>query len=178
MSYGDDDAERAAIHEAVAVADVTPRGKVDVRGDVGPAIASAGDELVARISPDWALVLTAPGGEEIVRPKLESSAGPQAMVTDATHLFAGYALCGPLLPQLLARTTGWDPATLGPGAATGAPIVDVRSVIVRRDLEVPVLEVYVATELARYVWESLHEVAASIGGRAAGWRALRAEGWS
>ena len=178
VSYGDDEAERAAIRVAVAVADVTPRGKIDVRGDIGAALGSAGGELTARIAPEWALVLTAPGGEDIVRPKLESSAGPHAMVTDATHLFAGYALCGPLLPDLLARTSGWNPATLEPGEATGAPIAGVRSIMVRRDLEVPVLEVYVATELARYVWETLHDVATSLGGRAAGWRALRAEGWS
>ena len=178
ISYGDDDAERAAIRDAIAVVDVTPRGKIDVHGDVGAALASAGSELTARIAPEWALVLTAPGGEDIVRPKLESSSGPRAMVTDATHLFAGYAVCGPLLPDLIARASGWDPATLETGAATGAPIAGVRSIMVRRDLEVPVLEVYVATELARYVWETLHEIAASLGGRAAGWRALRAEGWS
>ena len=178
MSYGDDDAERAAIRDGIAVADVTARGKVDVRGDIDAALGSAGGEFTARIAPEWALVLTAPGGEDIVRPKLESSSGPHAMVTDATHLFAGYALCGPLLPDLLARTSGWNPATVEPGAAAGAPIAGVRSITVRRDLEVPVLEVYVATELARYVWETLHEVAVSLGGRAAGWRALRAEGWS
>lgn len=177
-SYGDDEAERAAIRDVVAVADVTPRGKIDVRGDVGAALGSAGGELTARIAPEWALVLTAPGAEDIVRPKLESSAGPHAMVTDATHLFAGYALCGPLLPDLVARTSSWNPATLSPGAGTGAPIAGVRSIMFRRDLEVAVLEVYVATELARYVWETLHDVAASLGGRAAGWRALRAEGWS
>lgn len=177
-SYGDDEAERAAIRDVVAVADVTPRGKIDVRGDVGAALGSAGGELTARIAPEWALVLTAPGAEDIVRPKLESSAGPHAMVTDATHLFAGYALCGPLLPDLVARTSSWNPATLSPGAGTGAPIAGVRSIMFRRDLEVTVLEVYVATELARYVWETLHDVAASLGGRAAGWRALRAEGWS
>ena len=178
MSYGDDDAERAAIRNAIVVTDVTPRGKIDVRGDVGPALASAGSEVTARIAPEWAMVLTAPGGEDIVQPKLEASSGQRAMVTDATHLFAGYAVSGPLLPELLARTSGWNPATLEPGAATGAPIAGVRSIMVRRDLEVPVLEVYVATELARYVWETLHDVAASLGGRAAGWRALRAEGWS
>ena len=123
-------------------------------------------------------MLTSPGSEDVVRPKLESSAGPSAMVTDATHLFAGYALCGPLLPDLLARTSGWNPDTLAPGDATGAPIADVRAIVVRRPLEAGMIEVYVATELARYVWESLHEVAASLGGRAVGWSALRAEGWS
>lgn len=178
VSYGDDEAERAAIRDVVAVVDVTPRGKIDLRGDIDSTLAQVGDELTARIAPGWALILTPPGAEDIVRPKLESSAGPSAMVTDATHLFAGYALCGPLLPELLARASGWNPATLAPGAATGAPIADVRGVVVRRDLEVPVLEVYVATELARYVWETLHDVATSLGGCAAGWRALREEGWS
>lgn len=178
FSYGDDEAERAAIRDVVAVVDVSPRGKIDLRGDIDSTLAQVGDELTARIAPGWALILTPPGAEDIVRPKLESSAGTGAMVTDATHLFAGYALCGPMLPDLLARASGWDPATLAPGSATGAPIAAVRAVVVRRDLEVPVLEVYVATELARYVWETLHEVATSLGGRAAGWRALRAEGWS
>jgi len=178
MSYGDDGAEGAAIRDGVGLADVTPRGKVDVRGDVDGALASAGDELTARIAPEWALVLTAPAGERAVRPKLEDAAGSTAMVTDATHLFAGYAVCGPLLPDLLARTSAWNPATLEAGAATGAPIADVRAILVKRDLGAPVLEIYVATELARYVWETLHGVAVSLGGRAVGWGALRAQGWS
>ena len=50
--------------------------------------------------------------------------------------------------------------------------------MVRRDLSVPVLEVYVATEYARYVSESLSGVVAGLGGAPVGWQALRAEGWS
>ena len=111
-------------------------------------------------------------------PDLEAAAGARTMVTDVTHLFAGYALCGPRLPELLARTSGWDPASLEPGDATGAPIADVRSIMVRRDLPVAVLEVYVATELARYVCETLAGVVSGLGGRPVGWQALRAEGWS
>jgi glycine cleavage system aminomethyltransferase T len=177
-SYGDEAAERAAIREGAAIADVTPRGKLDVRGDVEGPLAAAGGELIARISPEWALVLTPPGGDDALRPVLEAAAGPRAMVTDATHLFAGYALCGPAVPGVLARTSSWDPSSLQPGGACGAPLADVRAVIVRRDLEVPVLEVYVATEFARFVWEVLHGATVSLGGRAAGWRALREEGWS
>jgi glycine cleavage system aminomethyltransferase T len=178
MTYGDDGAERSAVRTSVAIADITARGKVDVRGEIDPALAAAGGEVIGRIAPHWAMAFTPPGGEEILLPKLEAAAGPRSMVTDATHLFAGYALCGPMLPDLLARTSGWNPATLRPGGATGAPIADVRSVMVRRDLEVPVLEVYVATELARYVWDTLAEVVSSLDGRTVGWRALRAEGWS
>lgn len=177
-SYGDEDAESASLRSSVAICDVTARGKIDLRGDIGSALDAAGTELVARIAPQWAMVLTQPGGEDVVVPKLEASAGPRAMVTDATHLFAGYALCGPQLPDLIARTSAWNPATLEPGTATGASIADVRAAIVRRDLEMPVLEVFVATELARYVWETLAGVVSRLDGRPVGWRALRREGWS
>ena len=37
------------------------------------------------------------------------------MVTDVTHLFAGFALAGPRLPDVLARPTSWDPASLARG---------------------------------------------------------------
>ena len=164
--------------EKVSIVDVTPRAKVDVRGATAPALGAAGDALVAEISDTWALVLGEPGAEEILLPKLEQAAGPGSMVTDATHLHAGFALAGPRLAELLARATGWDPATLVRGAATGAPIVDVPAVVVRRDLGVPVLEVYVATELARYAWGELLATARSLGGGPAGWDALRAQGWS
>ena len=177
-SYGDEDAERSAIRDGLAIADITPRGKIDVRGKVDGALATVPDDTVARLAPGWAMVLTPPGGETAAFGALEAAAGAGTMVTDATHLFAGYALCGPRLPELLARTSGWDPATLEPGAATGAPIAEVRSIMVRRDLSVDVLEVYVATELARYVWETLAGVVSSLDGRPVGWQALRAEGWS
>jgi glycine cleavage system aminomethyltransferase T len=49
--------------------------------------------------------------------------------------------------------------------------------MVRRDLSVPVLEVYVATELGRYVWGALSTMVAELGGAPVGWQALRAEGW-
>ncbi len=175
--YGQEAAERSLLTDVVAIADVTPRGKIDARGDVEGAIGAAGDAIVARITEDWAIVLTEPGGEEVLLPKLESAAGVGAMVTDATHLFAGFALGGPKLPDVLARSTGWDPATLAPGRATGAPIVDVRAVMLRLDLRLPVIEVYVGSELARYAWRTLLEVVRSLGGGPAGWSALRAEGW-
>jgi glycine cleavage system aminomethyltransferase T len=176
--FGDEAAERKLVREAVAVVDVTPRGKVDVRGALAGALSVVGDALTARVWDEWALVLTEPGGEEVLLPKMESAAGPSAMVTDATHLLAGLALAGPALPEILSLLTSWDPASLLPGASTGAPIGDVRAVVVRRDLELPVLEVYVATEFARYLGETVLDAASRVGGAPAGWRALRAEGWS
>jgi glycine cleavage system aminomethyltransferase T len=176
-SYGDEGAERSSIRDGLAIADLTPRGKIDLRGDVDAALGTSTDQgTVARISPTWAMVFTAPGGEATLLPDLEAAAGAKTMVTDATHLFAGYALCGSRLPDLLARTSGWDPSSLEPGHATGASIADVRAIVVRRDLPIEVLEVYVAAELARYVWETLAGVVSRLDGRPAGWQALRAEG--
>jgi glycine cleavage system aminomethyltransferase T len=176
--YGDEAAEATIVAEAVGLADVTARGKIDVRGAIDGALSSAGDALAARISDEWALVLTEPGGEEVLVPKMDSAAGSGAMVTDATHLFAGFAVAGPALPEALARLTSWDAAALKPGSATGAPIADVRAVLVRRDLDVPVLEAYMATEFARYAWEAVLDAVRRSGGGPVGWNALRARGWS
>jgi glycine cleavage system aminomethyltransferase T len=176
-SYGDDEAERAAIRDRVAIADVTARAKVDVRGRIPDALPSPADTVLARISARWALMLGAPDAEGRLLRAIEPLAGSGAMVTDVTHLFAGFALAGPALDAVLERTTSWDPSTLAPGEATGAPIVEVRALMVRRDLPLPVLEVYVATEYARYAWEALASVVAGVGGAPVGWQALRAEGW-
>jgi glycine cleavage system aminomethyltransferase T len=176
--YGDEAAERATLRERIAVADVTARGKIDVRGSLEGALSGAGDVLAARIADDWALLLSEPGGEEVLVPKLGPAAGYGAMVTDATHLFVGFALAGPDVPEALARLTSWDPASLAEGEATGAPLGDVRAVVVRRDLPLSVLEAYVATEFARFAWETVLDAVRRAGGSPVGWRALRAEGWS
>lgn len=176
--FGEVEAEVERLRESVALVDVTPRGKVDVRGELDEVLASAGDAISARVGRACALVLAQPGEEEILLPKLVAAAGPTTMVTDATHLFAGMAFAGPALEEALALLTSWDPATLEPGAATGAPIAEVWAVLVRRDLELPILEAYVATEFARYAWEVAVNAVRRVGGGSAGWAALRGEGWS
>jgi glycine cleavage system aminomethyltransferase T len=177
-TYGDDTAERALIRDRVAIADVTARAKVDLRGHLPESLPLPAATFVARVSPGWALVLGGPDAETRLVRALEPAAGPGVMVTDVTHLFAGFALVGPDLPGVLERTTSWDPTTLAPGEAAGAPIVEVRAVLARREFSVPMLEVFVATELARYAWEELSGVVAELGGAPVGWRALRAEGWT
>jgi glycine cleavage system aminomethyltransferase T len=176
-SYGDDEAERAAIRDRVAIADISARAKVDVRGRIPDPLPSPADTVLARISADWAVMLGAPDAEGRLVRAIEPLAGSDAMVTDVTHLFAGFALAGPDLAAALERITSWDPATLAPGEAAAAPIVEVRALMVRRDFSVPLLEVYVATEFARYAWDALSGVVAGLGGGPVGWQALRAEGW-
>lgn len=176
-SYGDDVAERETIRGSVAIADVTARAKVDVRGEIARAVPAAGDALVAEIADDWAIVLGRPGEESRLLTVLERAAGTAAMVTDVTHLFVGLALAGPKVSDVFARTTSWDLSTLRPGEATGAPVAEISTVVVRRDLPSAVVELYVASELGRYAWETLAGVVGGLGGGPVGWQALRALGW-
>jgi heterotetrameric sarcosine oxidase gamma subunit len=174
-TYGNDAGERAAIRERLAIADITARAQVDIRGRIPETLSSPADTVLARVSAEWIVMLGAPDAEERLIRAIEPVAG--ATVTDVTHLFAGVALAGPALPELVERATSWDLSTLAPGAATGAPIAEVRALLVRRDLSFPVLEVFVATEFGRYVWETLSGIVGSLGGAPVGWQALRAEGW-
>jgi glycine cleavage system aminomethyltransferase T len=176
-SYGDIDRERAAVAGSIGVADITVRAKMDIRGDVDRALSPMPADVVARIAPDWSVVFgpPAPVAERVA--SMQAAAGTSAMVTDVTHLYAGFALAGPALPDALARLTAWDPSTLEPGAATGAPVADVRAIVVRRDASVPLLEVWVAMEFARYAWRTILDVVERLGGGPVGWDALREQGW-
>ncbi len=180
-SYGDTDAERTIITGAVGVSDVTVRGKIDLRGRIDGRIdelvESRPDDVVARIAEDWTLLFTPPGPVTERVTSMASRAGHDAMVTDVTHLYAGFALAGPALSDVLARLTSWDPATLEPGDATGAPIADIRAIVVRRPTSLQLIEIFVAMEFARYAWRSICDVVERLGGGPVGWDALHEQGW-
>lgn len=165
--------------QTVAICDITAHGKIDIRGSVDPVLGGGvSGGVTARISDSWALVLTSPENTTALLAELESRAGAAAMVTDATHLYAGFALAGPAVPDLFAQVTGFDTATVGKGSCVGAPVAQVRSVLIRPDLEGDLVEVYVGSESGRFVWETLLDVARSLGGGPVGWEALRGWGWS
>jgi len=177
-SFGDDAAERSAIRDRVAIADVTARAKVDVRGAVPLALPVPADATLARISAAWSIVLAPPNEEESVLGALAPvAAAHDVMITDVTHLHAGFALLGPDVGRVLERVTSWDHAALGPGEAQAAPIVEIPAVVVRAVAGPSVVEVYVPMEFGRYAWQQLVETIASLGGAPVGWQALRAEGW-
>jgi heterotetrameric sarcosine oxidase gamma subunit len=177
VSYGNDATERAAIRDRVAIVDITARAKVDIRGRIPETLTSPADTVLARISAEWVVLLGAPDAEGRLIRAIEPGAAAGAMVTDVTHLFAGVALAGPALPELIERATSWDLSTLPAGAATGAPIAEIRALLVRRDLPFPALEVFVAMEFGRYLWETLSGIVSGLGGAPVGWETLRAEGW-
>jgi glycine cleavage system aminomethyltransferase T len=176
-SFADPDGEHEAIASTLGLADVTVRAKIDLRGRVDDAYIGLESDVWARMAADWAVVFAPPGPVDERVASMAERSGPSTMVTDATHLLAGLALAGPLVPEAVGRLSSWDPASLAAGSATGAPIADVRAIVVRRDTDAPLLEVYVAMESARYAWRSVLDVVTEIGGRAVGWDALRSHGW-
>ena len=184
-SYGDTDAERVILTGAVGVADITVRAKIDLRGRIDgqidglidASVKPRADDVVARIAEDWTLVFAPPGPVTERVASMASRAGHDAMVTDVTHLYAGFAIGGPALAEVVARLTSWDPATLEPGDATGAPIADIRAIVVRRQTSLPILEIFVAMEFARYAWRSISDVVERLGGGPVGWDALHEQGW-
>ena len=159
----------------VCVAEITPRAKVDVRGSTG-ALGVEG-AFAAAIASDWTLVLGPPGAEERLLPALAST-GSGALPTDATHLYVGFALVGPACDDALDRLSAFDTASLLRGGATGAALLDVPAVLVRRDLGLPVIEAYVGSEFASFAWLEILETVTGLGGGPVGWRTLRNAGWS
>jgi glycine cleavage system aminomethyltransferase T len=177
-SYGDTERERRAVLEGIGVADITVRAKIDVRGDVDRALSPAPGDVVAKMATDWSVLFGPPGPVKERVASMQAAGGTAAMVTDVTHLYAGFALAGPLLSETLARLTSWDPSTLDVGAGTGAPVADVRAIVLRRQASVPLVEVWVAMEFARYAWRSIVDVVERLGGEPVGWHALLGLGWT
>jgi len=175
--YAAIDAERRIIRDGLAIADITARGKADLRGSIGDLRARVPlpvDSVFARLSPTWALCLTPPGAIEGWIPDAEEAAGESTMVTNATSVYAGFVVLGSQVPALLNRLTALDLSRIEPGMAVGTQVVKVPGLVVRGEGAV---EVYVGSEYGRYAWESLLTIGHPLGLEPVGWDALRAEGW-
>lgn len=178
--YQDVDLERRAINNSLGIADITARGKIDVRGAIDSALNALPQTrgaTLARISRNWALVLTPATGLTRTLETLTASADQKTMITDATSIYAGIALLGPGVPELLLRLTAIDPSELSPGDAVASQMLRIPTVLFRRELPIIAVEAYVPSEFGRYAWESMFEVAQPLGPEPVGWDALAAEGW-
>lgn len=178
--YQDVDLERKAISTSLGIADITAKGKIDIRGAVNSVLSRLPETrgaTLARISRSWALVLTPPAGLESALQVMESAADRATMVTDATSIYAGIALLGPSVPELLLRLTAFDPSLLTPGQSVATQMLRMPAVLIRRDLPIIAVETYVPSEFARYAWEAVFETAQPLEPEPVGWDALGAEGW-
>jgi glycine cleavage system aminomethyltransferase T len=178
--YQDLERERAAIREGLAIADITARGKIDIRGNVDSALASlpqARAAALARVSRNWALVLTPfPGLADALR-LMAGSASRDTTVTDATSIYAGLALLGRRVPDLLSRLITADPSGLRPGYCLATQLLHLPAILLRRELPLMVVETYLPSEYATYAWEAIFNAAEPLTPEPVGVDALRAEGW-
>jgi glycine cleavage system aminomethyltransferase T len=99
------------------------------------------------------------------------------MLTDATSIYAGFALLGPRVPDLLSRLVTTDPSRLQPGHCLATQLLRLPAILLRRELPVMVVETYVPSEFASYAWDAIFAVAQPLAPEPAGLDALRAEGW-
>lgn len=179
-NYGDVDRERRAIREGLAIADISSRGKIDIRGEVDSSLAQLtqthGAQL-ARLGRAWALVLTPAADLDSSFQLMQQSADRATMVTDATSIYAGIALLGPRVPDLLLRLTAIDLVALAPGHSVATQLLRIPGILLRRDLPMMVVEAYLPSEFARYAWEGVFAVGHPLEPEPVGWDALRAEGW-
>jgi glycine cleavage system aminomethyltransferase T len=176
-AYAPIDIERDAIRDGLGFADVTPRGKLDLRGTVDEILtrlAPGPDLHVARVSARSALILAAPGDISGCLAAAERAAGQSGMATDVTCVYTGIAVLGPNAGGLLARLTSLDISTVGPGRAAGLQLARIPAILVRGE---KAIELYAASEFGRYLWQTIAQTAAPLNGRAVGWDALMAEGW-
>lgn len=178
--YQDTERERAAIRDGLAIADITARGKIDIRGEVDSALASlpqARAAALARISRSWALVLTPSAGVADGLRLMEGSASRGTMVTDATSIYAGFALLGPRVPDLLSRLITTDPSALRHGSCLATQLLRLPAILLRRELPLMVVETYLPSEYANYAWEAIFKAAHPLDPEPVGLDALHAEGW-
>ena len=137
----------------VGLADVTVLSKID-SGAMGipRSRRRSSRRVVARIAKDWAMVFAAPGPVADRVTAMQAAVGAAAMVTDVTHLLRRVRARGPLPAGRARAAHVVGPVGARAGGATGAPIADVRAIVRRRERRVPVLEICVAMEFARYAW--------------------------
>jgi sarcosine oxidase subunit alpha len=199
-SYADGGAGQRAMANAVAVVDVSPRGKVDLRGQLGELFAriartSAGWErgrllaiepapseghpgLIAPISAVWAILFCPSASLATRLEELEEPpATGRAMITEVSSQYSGMALTGPRTFDLLSRLTPFDLGSLEPGTVVGTRALEVTAFLLHRDLEPSVVELWVSSSYARYAWESVLELGAGLGAAPAGRDALSTRGW-
>jgi glycine cleavage system aminomethyltransferase T len=193
---------REALASGVAVADISARGKVDVRGAIGelftriartsegwrpgeivplePAPSEEHPGLVAPISDIWAIVFCPPSSLETRLDELDAPvAGGLTMVTEVSGQYTGIALTGPKTFDLLARITPFDLGRLEPGAAVATSMLEISGFMLHRDLgaERSVVELWVASTYARYAWQTVLATGGPHGAAPLGRAALDDLGW-
>jgi sarcosine oxidase subunit alpha len=173
-TFGDPGEEAVRIRSAVGLQDVSPLGKLDVKGSGADGRLSQCARLESVRAallhkPGHALLLTAPRRESMVRDSLTGvfAGSPGCVhITDVTSALTALALVGPRATELLAGLTSIDlrPRTLRDRTSADCTVAHVHATIYRSDWgEVPAYLVLVGREVGEYVWSTIQHAGGKLG---------------
>lgn len=185
--YATVEKECAAVRDGLGLADISATSKVSLRGAVSAAALQSlwphTSELkprqattipetgivVCRLTADQLLLLGSPFTDS---PQLGAggtllqSRAANIVSTDMSSALAGFCLLGSRVEDCLRRVTQLDTRAAAFPANTCAEIslAGVESLLVRlADLSVPSMRIYIAWDMAEYVWERLLEAGHDLG---------------
>ena len=168
-----EEADRA--RRSAVVCDISSSGKLIVYADdmdaalqaafgleAAPAIRSAtwsADTLLARMARDEVWALTPAGGAAPIHSRL---AGDTHAV-GVTSGLAGVAIVGPDAFSVLAALTELDVSSIGFADMTcaQASVAEIGAALVRRDADVPRIDLYFGREYGEHMWAALLDAGAA-----------------
>jgi sarcosine oxidase subunit alpha len=167
-SFGNAQQEADGARQAVGVQDVSPIGKLDLKGAGVAGLlgrsrqtnGTAGGWIATlSLKPGHALVLTEPGRKHAVREALLAGAGASRACVHATDVTSGisaYALVGPLAMDVLNRLTPLDVRRdrFVQHACAQCDLAHVHATVYREDWgDLPAYLVLVSRDVGEYVWD-------------------------
>ena len=168
-----EEADRA--RRSAVVCDISSSGKLIVYADdmdaalqaafgleAAPAIRSAtwsADTLLARMARDEAWALTPAGGAAPIHSRLAGD----VHAVDVTSGLAGVAIVGPDAFSVLAALTELDVSGVGFPDMTcaQASVAEIHATVVRRDGNLPRLDLYFGREYGEHMWAALLDAGAA-----------------
>ncbi len=178
--------EVRAVRSAVGLCDISPLGKLDLKGrristrlEILPALPPVGQSQrltvadhpvrCCRLAGDHLLLLTAPGPPAAVQHAVArmASADECLHLTDLTSTLAAVQIVGPRSRELLRTLTAINlsPARFPDLACARGGVATVHALVLRADVGGELAyEVYAGREFADYLWETVRDAGEEFGG--------------
>ena len=172
-AFAEPEIEAEGVRQGVGLQDVSAIGKLDLKGkDVGQLLGGLAPQnhlSILRLTPEHALLLTAPGRQGPVAEALLHALSQRpccAHLTDVTSALSAFALVGPRAREVLVRLTSLDlrPRALPDGGSIQGGLATIHVVILRQDWgRLPAYHLLVQREVGEYSWDVIRQAGARLG---------------
>ena len=171
QQYGDVDEELRIVGASAGVCDITGRSLARVKSfdlesvlgemtiEVGSVVRD-GERVIARLTPEEALVIGAPAAGTDWSGGIEPEGEPARYITDVTSGLTALRIVGPRAREVISLLTDLDvrDGSMPDGSSSQAGFAEVHGTLLRLDVSAtPAYELYVARELGAYVWDAVLE---------------------